>query len=111
MADTPVPELRNNVSQVLRRVEAGVLATPELALRSRRLATLQHAQSLSPLTIDDTVAMKWAELRVRLFDAGGSMPVNGSSTKLDRGHSTGGGCARRDPGRGLRRISCPLCDI
>lgn len=59
-------------------LRAGVLATPDLALRSRRLATLRQAQTLTPLMIDDDVATQWAELRVRLRDAGKRMPVNDS---------------------------------
>ena len=59
-------------------LRVGVLATPDLAVRSRRLATLQQAQTLMPLMIDDDVATQWAELRVRLRDAGRSMPVNDS---------------------------------
>lgn len=81
-ADRPIvgePPQRIMVSIVtIAELRVGVLATPELALRSRRLATLRHAQSLSPLMIDDDVANQWAELRVRLRDAGRSMPVNDS---------------------------------
>ena len=59
-------------------LRVGVLATLDLAVRSRRLATLQQAQTLMPLMIDDEVATRWAELRVRLRDCGRSMPVNDS---------------------------------
>ena len=59
-------------------LRVGVLATLDLAVRSRRLATLQQAQTLMPLMIDDQVATQWAELRVRLRDCGRSMPVNDS---------------------------------
>jgi predicted nucleic acid-binding protein len=81
-ADRPTagaPPERIMVSIVtIAELRVGVLATPDLAVRSRRLATLQHAQSLSPLMIDDGVATKWAEFRVRLRDAGMSTPVNDS---------------------------------
>lgn len=59
-------------------LRVGVLATSDVGIRSRRLATLQQAQTLMPLMIDDDVATQWAELRVRLRDAGRSMPVNDS---------------------------------
>jgi predicted nucleic acid-binding protein len=81
-ADRPLigaPPERVMVSIVtIAELRVGVLATPDLAVRSRRLATLEQAQSLMPLMIDDAVAAQWAELRVRLRDAGKSMPVNDS---------------------------------
>jgi predicted nucleic acid-binding protein len=81
-ADRPLvgaPPERIMVSIVtIAELRVGVLAALDLAVRSRRLATLQQAQSLSPLMIDDDVASEWAELRVRLRDAGKSMPVNDS---------------------------------
>ena len=42
------------------------------------MATLEQAQRIAPLLIDDSVAASWAELRVALRDAGKSMPVNDS---------------------------------
>lgn len=81
-ADRPfvgAPPQRIMVSVVtIAELRVGVLATPDLAVRSRRLATLHHAQTLMPLMIDDDVATHWAELRVRLRDSGKSMPVNDS---------------------------------
>jgi hypothetical protein len=81
-ADRPVvgaPPERIMVSIVtIAELRVGVLATPDLGVRSRRLATLQQAQTLMPLMIDDDVATQWAELRVRLRDAGRSMSVNDS---------------------------------
>ena len=59
-------------------LRAGVLATADLALRNRRMATLEYAQTLSPIPIDDVVAMHWAQLRVALRDSGRRMPVNDS---------------------------------
>lgn len=83
-ADRPLvgaPPERIMVSIVtIAELRVGVLATMDLAVRSRRLATLQQAQTLMPLMIDDQVATKWAELRVRLRDCGRSMPVNDSWT-------------------------------
>ena len=81
-ADRPLvgaPPERIMVSIVtIAELRVGVLATLDLAVRSRRLATLQQAQTLMPLMIDDEVATQWAELRVRLRDCGRSMPVNDS---------------------------------
>lgn len=81
-ADRPLvgaPPERIMVSIVtIAELRVGVLATLDLAVRSRRLATLQQAQTLMPLMIDDQVATQWAELRVRLRDCGRSMPVNDS---------------------------------
>ncbi len=59
-------------------LRAGVLAAVDTATRSRRLATLHHAETLEPLPIDDAVSTAWAELRVALRDAGKRMPVNDS---------------------------------
>ncbi len=81
-ADRPTvgtPPQRIMVSIVtIAELRVGVLATPDLAVRRRRLATLHQAQSLMPLIINDEVASSWAELRVRLRDSGRSMPVNDS---------------------------------
>ena len=81
-ADRPLvgaPPERIMVSIVtIAELRVGVLATLDLAVRSRRLATLQQAQTLMPMMIDDQVATQWAELRVRLRDCGRSMPVNDS---------------------------------
>lgn len=81
-ADRPTvgtPPQRIMVSIVtIAELRVGVLATADLALRRRRLATLQQAQSLLPLIINDEVASQWAELRVRLRNSGRTMPVNDS---------------------------------
>lgn len=60
----------------LAELEAGVLAAPDTPRRQRRLATLQTAASLQPLTITPQVASSWAGLRVLLRDAGRTMGVN-----------------------------------
>jgi hypothetical protein len=59
-------------------LRAGVLAAADLRTRSRRLATLTMALELGPFPVDAGVADAWAELRVRLRDAGARMPVNDS---------------------------------
>ncbi len=60
----------------LAELEAGVLAAPDTASRQRRLATLQTAASLQPLTITSDVASHWAGLRVHLAQAHRSMGAN-----------------------------------
>ncbi len=59
-------------------LRAGVLGAHDLATRSRRLATLELVLSLEPVPIDARVAEAWAELRIRLRDAGSSLKVNDS---------------------------------
>ncbi|MGI8608546.1 MAG: type II toxin-antitoxin system VapC family toxin [Candidatus Dormibacteria bacterium] len=59
-------------------LRAGVLAAGDRAVRALRLTTLQHAESLSPIPIDDAVATAWAELRLTLRDAGRRLGVNDS---------------------------------
>lgn len=59
-------------------LRAGVLATSSAKIRARRLETLIEALSLDPVPIDETVATKWAELRIALHDAGRRMPANDS---------------------------------
>ena len=57
-------------------LRAGVLAATELAVRSRRLSTLQAVADLEPLPIDTAVADEWARLRLLLAQAGRRMNVN-----------------------------------
>lgn len=59
-------------------LRAGVLATNDVKIRDRRLATLTAAMTLDPISVDDDVAAQWARLRVLLRDAGQRMPVNDS---------------------------------
>ena len=59
-------------------LRAGVLATNDVKIRDRRLATLTAAMTLDPISVDDDVAAQWARLRVMLRDAGQRMPVNDS---------------------------------
>jgi predicted nucleic acid-binding protein len=59
-------------------LRAGVLGAQDLATRSRRLATLELVMTLEPVPIDASVAEAWAELRIRLRDAGTRMKVNDS---------------------------------
>ncbi len=59
-------------------LRAGVLATADVGIRDRRLATLTRALALDPIPIDQAVAETWARLRVALRDFGLRMPVNDS---------------------------------
>lgn len=56
----------------------GVLAAHDGQTRAQRLATLSHAEALSPLPVDDRVAQVWAALRISLRDSGLRMPLNDS---------------------------------
>src|SRR3954469_3006078 len=51
-------------------LRAGVLAADDIAVRSRRLSTLQLVAELNPLPIDSAVADEWAQLRLLLARAG-----------------------------------------
>jgi predicted nucleic acid-binding protein len=59
-------------------LRAGVLAASDVAVRSRRLTTLQAVSDLNPLPIDTRVADEWARLRVALAALGRRMNVNDS---------------------------------
>jgi predicted nucleic acid-binding protein len=59
-------------------LRAGVLAAGDVETRHRRLATLTHALTLSPMPVDEAVADAWARLRILLRDAGARMPLNES---------------------------------
>lgn len=69
-------------------LRTGVLAAGDATVRARRLATLTAALALDPFPIAESVAEAWAELRIRLRDAGLRMPVNDSwiaATAIDLG--------------------------
>ncbi len=57
-------------------LQAGVLAAPDSVARSRRLATLQLVLDADVLGVDVRAAQVWAELRVRLHEAGRKVNVN-----------------------------------
>lgn len=59
-------------------LRAGVLAAAGVAVRDRRLTTLDEAMALDPVPVDDAVARAWARLRVRLRETDQRMPVNDS---------------------------------
>lgn len=57
-------------------LHVGVLAAQDVETRARRVATLGSIAHLELLPIDAEVAARWAELRVRLAQAGRKMNVN-----------------------------------
>lgn len=57
-------------------LHVGVLAARDTETRARRLATLSSIAHLELLPIDAEAAARWAELRVRLAQAGQKMNVN-----------------------------------
>ena len=57
-------------------LQVGVLAARDTATRARRLATLSSIAHLELLPVDAEAAARWAELRVRLAQAGRKMNVN-----------------------------------
>jgi predicted nucleic acid-binding protein len=59
-------------------LRAGVLAASDVAVRSRRLTTLQAVSDLNPLPVDTSVADEWARLRLALATLGRRMNVNDS---------------------------------
>lgn len=59
-------------------LRAGVLATPDVRTRDRRLATLTAALAMDPVPVDEVVATAWAYLQILLRDQGLRMPVNDS---------------------------------
>jgi predicted nucleic acid-binding protein len=56
----------------------GVLLAGDVESRAARLATLQLAEALEPLPVDDRVGAAWARLVATLREAGKRMPINDS---------------------------------
>lgn len=59
-------------------LRAGVLATDDVLVRDRRLATLVGALALAPVPVGDAVGQAWARLRLLLRDTNQRMGVNDS---------------------------------
>jgi predicted nucleic acid-binding protein len=57
-------------------LQAGVLATDDLDVRARRLATLESIADIEQIPIDDAVARSWALLRVHLAKSRRRLNVN-----------------------------------
>jgi predicted nucleic acid-binding protein len=60
----------------LAELQAGVLAAADTATRARRLATLDVLSDIEVISIDESAARAWAELRVHLADRGRRVNVN-----------------------------------
>lgn len=60
----------------LAELQAGVLAARDTATRARRMATLEGIAGLEPLPVDAEAARRWAEMRVRLSEAGRRVNIN-----------------------------------
>lgn len=60
----------------LGELQAGVLAASDTTTRSRRLATVNALAGVRALPVDAATALRWAELRVRLHEAGRRINVN-----------------------------------
>lgn len=59
-------------------LRTGVLVAADARTRAMRLASLTRALSFEPVSIDESVAECWAELRATLRDLGRRMPINDS---------------------------------
>ncbi|GGC89818.1 ribonuclease VapC [Tersicoccus solisilvae] len=57
-------------------LHAGVLAATDTVTRARRLATLEGVSRVEALPVTADAARRWAELRVRLAEAGRRAKVN-----------------------------------
>ena len=57
-------------------LHVGILAARDIETRARRLATFNAIGHLELLPVDAEAAARWAELRVRLAQAGRTMNVN-----------------------------------
>ena len=57
-------------------LRAVVLAAADVDVRARRLSTLEAIAALEPLPVDGPSASAWAEMVVRLRDAGRCVRVN-----------------------------------
>lgn len=60
----------------LAELQAGVLAAADTATRSRRMSTVGAVAGVRALPVDAATALRWAELRVRLHEAGRRINVN-----------------------------------
>lgn len=60
----------------LAELHAGVLAATDTSTRARRLATVDAIAAIEALPVTAEAARRWAELRVRLVEAGRTAKVN-----------------------------------
>ena len=54
----------------LAELRAGVLAASDVAVQARRISTLERAQRIAQLPVDQHVAAAWAVMRVQIGRAG-----------------------------------------
>ena len=71
-----LPEQTTVSVVTIAELHAGVLAAPDTATRSRRLATLEAVSVVEALPVTVEAARHWAELRVRLAEQGRRAKVN-----------------------------------
>jgi predicted nucleic acid-binding protein len=71
-----IPERTAITVVTVAELHAGVLAAADTATRARRLATLEWASQVDALPVDADAARRWAELRVRLAEAGRRAKIN-----------------------------------
>ena len=80
---TPAPQ-RGGADEIavsvvtVAELRLGVLLAGDVESRAARLATLQVAETLEPLPVDDRVAAAWARLVATLKAVGKRMPINDS---------------------------------
>ena len=80
-APTPPPGEADEIAVsvvTVAELRLGVLLAGDVVSRSTRLATLQLAEALEPLPIDDRVGAAWARLVATLRAVGKRMPINDS---------------------------------
>lgn len=79
--DRRIPDLPDELAVsviTIGELRAGVLTAPDPVTTARRLRTLNTAELLHPLPIDELVTDAWSELRVVLARAGRRLGVNDS---------------------------------
>lgn len=78
LAVTRLPDHLSVSVITIGELRAGVLAATDPATSQLRLRTLEFAQRLDPIPVDEDVAAAWALLRLRLRDMKRRMPLNDS---------------------------------
>lgn len=73
---TKLPDENATSVVTLAELQAGVLAAADLAIRARRLATLDALSDIEVMPIDEYAARAWAQLRVHLAQSGRRVNVN-----------------------------------
>ncbi|MGF1664562.1 MAG: type II toxin-antitoxin system VapC family toxin [Kineosporiaceae bacterium] len=76
LATERLPDELATTAVTIGELEAGVLTAPDTATRARRLRTIEGASEIEVIPVDSGAALRWAEIRASLRDAGRRMPVN-----------------------------------